>query len=172
MVSRTQQEDIQEFARTFALANELAKASFLITGATGLIGSLLIRCLLALDKDIRVIAPVRNKGKALAMFDDLFNRVEWVECDLASCDFGQVGKVDYIVHCAAPTSSRFFVDCPSSSNIYFERHTCRPSSVSIGGEKGLYRLMYHDESLWTRDAYHHWADGKHKNYHAYGLLHF
>lgn len=112
MVSRTQQEDIQEFARTFALANELAKASFLITGATGLIGSSLIRCLLALDKDIRVIAPVRNKEKVRVMFEDLFQRVEWKECDLGSCDYDQVGKVDYVVHCAAPTSSKFFVDCP------------------------------------------------------------
>jgi nucleoside-diphosphate-sugar epimerase len=112
MVSRTQQEDIREFARTFALSDEVANASFLITGATGLIGSSLIRCLLALDKGIRIIAPVRNKEKAADMFDDLFNRVEWVECDLASCDYGQAGKVDYVIHCAAPTSSKFFVDCP------------------------------------------------------------
>lgn len=112
MVSRTQQEDVQEFARTFALADELANASFLITGATGLIGSSLIRCLLALDKGIRIIAPVRNKEKAMGMFDDLFHRVKWMECDLAFYDFDQVGKVDYVIHCAAPTSSKFFVDCP------------------------------------------------------------
>ena len=112
MVSRTQQEDIQEFVRTFALADELANASFLITGATGLIGASLIRCLLTLDKGIRVIAPVRNSEKAAAMFGDLFDRVEWMECDLVSCDYDQVGKVDYVVHCAAPTSSKFFVDCP------------------------------------------------------------
>lgn len=112
MVSRTQQEDVQEFVRTFALADELANASFLITGATGLIGASLIRCLLTLDKGIRVIAPVRNSEKAAAMFGDLFDRVEWMECDLVSCDYDQVGKVDYVVHCAAPTSSKFFVDCP------------------------------------------------------------
>lgn len=112
MVSRTQQEDVREFARTFALADELANASFLITGATGLIGTSLIRCLLALDKGIRIIAPVRNKEKAMAMFGDVFDRVEWMECDLASCDYDQVGKVDYVIHCAAPTSSKFFVDSP------------------------------------------------------------
>ena len=112
MVSRTQQEDIQEFARSFALADELADASFLITGATGLIGSSLISCLLALDKGIRIIAPVRNKEKALAIFGDLSNQVKWMECDLASCNYDQAGKVDYVIHCAAPTSSKFFVDCP------------------------------------------------------------
>ena len=112
MVSRTQQEDVREFARTFALADELANASFLITGATGLIGTSLIRCLLALDKGIRIIAPVRNKEKAMAMFGDVLDRVEWMECDLALCDYDHVGKVDYVIHCAAPTSSKFFVDSP------------------------------------------------------------
>lgn len=112
MMSRTQQEDVREFARTFALADELADASFLITGATGLIGSSLIRCLLALDKGIRVIAPVRNKEKAATMFGDVLDRVAWMECDLASCDYDHVGKVDYVIHCAAPTSSKFFVDSP------------------------------------------------------------
>ena len=112
MVSRTQQEDIQEFVRTFALADELANASFLITGATGLIGASLIRCLVALDKGIRIIAPVRNKEKAATMFGDVLDRVEWMECDLASCDYDHVGEADYVIHCAAPTSSKFFVDCP------------------------------------------------------------
>lgn len=112
MVSRTQQEDIQEFVSTFALADELANVSFLITGATGLIGASLIRCLLALDKGIRIIAPVRNMEKARAMFEDLFQRVEWKEGDLSSYDYDQVGEVDYVVHCAAPTSSKFFIDCP------------------------------------------------------------
>ena len=112
MVSRTQQDDIQEFVRTFALADELANASFLITGATGLIGASLIRCLVALDKGIRIIAPVRNKEKAATMFGDVLDRVEWMECDLASCDYDHVGEADYVIHCAAPTSSKFFVDCP------------------------------------------------------------
>lgn len=112
MVSRIQQEDVREFACAFALADELANASFLITGATGLVGSSLIRCLLALDKGIRIIAPVRDKEKAATMFGDVFDRVEWMECDLASCDYDQVGKVDYVIHCAAPTSSKFFVDSP------------------------------------------------------------
>lgn len=112
MVSRIQQEDIQEFVSTFALADELADASFLITGATGLIGSSLIRCLLALDKGIRIIAPVRNKEKAATMFGDVLDRVEWMECNLASCDYDYVGEADYVIHCAAPTSSKFFVDCP------------------------------------------------------------
>ena len=42
--------DLDEFVHSFELANELADSSFLITGATGLIGSTLVHSLLALDK--------------------------------------------------------------------------------------------------------------------------
>lgn len=141
MVSRTQQEDVQEFVRTFTLADELANASFLITGATGLIGSSLIHCLLALDKGIHIIAPVRNKGKAMAMFDDFFHQVEWMECDLASCDYNCVGKVNYIIHCAAPTSSKFFVDCPVETiRVIFEATASLLSYARCQNVKGFVYL--------------------------------
>ena len=71
MISSAQQKDIVEFIRSFALADELSNSSFLITGATGLVGSTLIRCLLALDKGIRVVAPVRNVAKAKSLFDGI-----------------------------------------------------------------------------------------------------
>ena len=67
----TLQEDIRDFVRTFALADELKGSSFLITGATGLIGSSLIRCLLALEKNISIVAPVRDLEKAKRMYDGL-----------------------------------------------------------------------------------------------------
>ena len=112
MVSKIQQEDILEFARTFALADELASASFLITGATGLIGSSLIRCLLALDKGIHVVTPVRNKAKAEYLFKENDGQVEWVECDLKSYDYDQIGNIDFIVHCASPTNGKYVQEHP------------------------------------------------------------
>ena len=63
-MNNIQKQDIEEFASSFGLSNELANSKFLITGATGLIGSTLIHCLLALGKNISIIAPVRNKGGA------------------------------------------------------------------------------------------------------------
>lgn len=105
-------EDINEFVRTFELANELKEASFLITGATGLIGSSLIHCLLALSNGIRIVAPVRDKAKALAMFQEEAKLVEWIECDLREYNYKSIGYVDYIIHCAAPTASRYFIEYP------------------------------------------------------------
>lgn len=107
-----QKQDIVDFVSSFGLSNELANSKFLITGATGLIGSTLIYCLLALDKNISIIAPVRNKLKAEQMLEDSANKITLIECDIVSFDYASLGNVDYIIHCAAPTSSKFFVEKP------------------------------------------------------------
>ena len=113
------EQDIQEFIQSFPLSEELEGTSFLITGSTGLIGSILVNCLLSLNKNIRIVAPVRNKNKALALFSDSF--VEIIECDLLSFDYSIIGNVDYVVHCAAPTSSKYFVEYPvETASFIFE----------------------------------------------------
>lgn len=104
--------NINDFVTSFPLKDKLKKSTFLITGATGLIGSTLIRCLSAMDEGIRIIAPVRNIEKARRMFGSDYGAVEFIGCDLAAYDYSSLGRVDYIVHCAAPTASKFFVDSP------------------------------------------------------------
>lgn len=84
---------------------------FLITGATGLIGSALVLYLMSHYDDVQFILPVRNKPKADAMFGP-DTRVSIVECDLLTTDFEFSQDVDYIVHCAAPTASSYFVEHP------------------------------------------------------------
>lgn len=106
------EEDVCSFASNFELANELNDSTFLITGATGLVGSTLIRCLVALNKRIRIYAPVRNLQKAEEMYSGHVVGVRFIECDLTKYDYNQIGDVDYIVHCAAPTASKLFVDNP------------------------------------------------------------
>lgn len=78
-----------------------------ITGATGLIGSSLVNELLTYD-DLNIILQVRNEAKAKKLFGD---KVKYVVCDLLEIAKYE-GTVDYIVHCANPTASRFFVDNP------------------------------------------------------------
>lgn len=84
---------------------------FLITGATGLIGSALVRHLAKLCPDARLVLPVRNLAKAQAMLGDVAG-ASLHECDLLTTDFEFAGAVDYIVHCAAPTSNREFTEHP------------------------------------------------------------
>lgn len=107
-----QQQDIEAFVQSFTLKDELKDCKFLITGATGLIGSSLVHCLLAIDRNVHIVAPVRNKEKAEQLFQDNLGQLELIECPLTTYNENIIGKVDYIVHCAAPTASRFFVEKP------------------------------------------------------------
>lgn len=105
-----QKQDIQDFSETFSLASDLENATFLITGATGLIGSTLVRCLVSLKQNIRIIAPVRNVDKAKRTFDGIDNEICFVPYDIDTFDYSGIAPVDYVVHCAAPTSSKYFVE--------------------------------------------------------------
>lgn len=106
-------EDVEAFVRDFPLADQLCNAVFLITGGTGLIGSSLIRCLIGLNKGIKIIAPVRNIQKAKNMFDaDQLQQISLIECDIQKGNYDDVKNVDYIIHCVAPTSSKFYVEHP------------------------------------------------------------
>lgn len=106
-------QDIAEFVRSFELSARLDHTTFLITGGTGLIGSTLIHCLLALNKNIGIIAPVRSEAKAQEMYEvEERVHIHFIECDLSSFDYSVIGEVDFIIHCAAPTSSKFFVEKP------------------------------------------------------------
>lgn len=106
--------DISTFVEHFPFSNELRNSTILITGATGLIGSTLVRCILGLNQqkntNINVIGLVRSINKAKTLIED--DSVVWISYDLTNpIDLERI-KVDYIFHCACPTSSRFYVEYP------------------------------------------------------------
>lgn len=81
-MNRIQRQDICEFACNFTLSKNLRNSDILVTGATGLIGSTLVRCLLALNENIRICCPVRNKDKAISMYGETDSSLSFVESDL------------------------------------------------------------------------------------------
>lgn len=95
----------------------LCHATVLVTGATGLIGSQMVRLLACYnrirDLDIRILAFARNQEKAQRIFGDLLSRGD---VDLVLGDVNEKiqidGDIDYIIHGASATSSKYFVSHP------------------------------------------------------------
>ena len=111
------EEDIHLFALHFELWEQLMGKTFLITGATGLIGSVMVKCLLALNRQkglgIKVIAVVRSLEKAQKVFAEEFAQIRFSQLELADINAKTIGEpVDYIVHLASPTASKYFVEHP------------------------------------------------------------
>ena len=114
---RVMQEDMDRIAETFPHVEAFRDKTVLVTGATGLIGSQVVRALAAMnrkrDSHIRVLAVVRDADKAKKVFGSLLDRgdVALVLGDMET-PLAVNEPVDYIVHGASPTGSRFFVEHP------------------------------------------------------------
>lgn len=109
------QEDCIRFAESFPLGEELRESRILITGATGLLGSIATHCLLMLDKklqlNLQLTLLVRNLQKAKDLFGE---QVNYLVADLNTADAipEMADAVDYILHFASPTASLTFVEHP------------------------------------------------------------
>lgn len=110
-------EDVQQFAEHFELWEQLRGKTFLITGATGLIGSVMVKCLLELNRQkdlgIKVIAVVRNLEKAQKVFAEEAAQIKFYQLGLSEIGTDSIrDHVDYVVHLASPTASKYFIDHP------------------------------------------------------------
>ena len=114
IINHVIKNDIRQFIDNFIFTDEVSNCTFLMTGATGLIGSTIIRCLLALNDcknaNLKIIGLVRSIEKAKSIIND--SRIQWISCDLSNPVVLTLTDVDYIFHCACPTSSKFYVENP------------------------------------------------------------
>ena len=111
------EQDIELFAQQFALKDELRKKTIAITGATGLLGACMVRCLLKLNSQqnlgLRILAVVRNTEKAEVMFGKQNDVLGFYAYDFSKNEvFNPTEKIDFIVHFASPTASKYFVEYP------------------------------------------------------------
>lgn len=117
-MKRRELEDMERTAGSSLPFEAYRDSVFLITGATGLIGSLLVKNLLYINKahDLRlkVLAMVRNRQKAEEIFSDFLpgKNLELIVCDLERELPSWDGRIDYIVHTAAVTQSKIMVTRP------------------------------------------------------------
>lgn len=107
----TLEEDLQYIADYNLPYKQLKRKTVLVTGATGLIGTLLVRALLAIG-DIKVIALVRNSEKANKIYGDLIgNSLKLHIADIVD-KIEIEDAVDYIFHCASITASKMMIEKP------------------------------------------------------------
>lgn len=150
-MNKVVKEDIKFFAENFLLAKDFKGASFLVTGATGLIGKILVECLLNLEQNITITIPVRDKEKAEAIFGLGRKNLQIVECNL--CDFLHSLSIhyDYIVHLASPTSGSYICSNPVETYEFIIETTRAllnyASKQSIKGFVYVSSLEYYGQNL-------------------------
>jgi len=93
----------------------LKGSSILITGGTGLVGSVIVRILLYANKtsdaDIRITLIVRDSNKAKRIYGEDFGDLNIIEADLCKgIDIDD--RFDYIIHCVSITNSAMMVSNP------------------------------------------------------------
>lgn len=128
-------EDIEKVAKSNLPFLLYRKCTFLITGATGLIGSLLIKSLLYCNQlyglEIKIIAMIRNTEKAKKIFRDELpdTALTFLEQDLVLPMKEIKERIDYIIHAAAITKSKYMVNYPADNII-----------LSVGGTMSILEL--------------------------------
>jgi nucleoside-diphosphate-sugar epimerase len=110
------QQDIEEILSSDKIDWKIFyRKTVLITGATGLLGRLITESFLALNRknqaEIRVILPLRNMQKARAIYGAEGNGLDIREMTLMEIQ-DLTERADFVIHCAAPTRSAFFVRYP------------------------------------------------------------
>lgn len=126
-------EDLEQIAECGLPFEAMYHSTVLVTGATGLVGSLAVKALLMMnekkDAGIRILAMARSEEKVRQLFDG-------VECGKLRFLYGDLTKeisieesVDYIIHTASPTGSKFFVT-----------HPVETIEIAVGGTRQMLEL--------------------------------
>lgn len=110
-------EDLQTFSLPSGMVEQLRGNTIIVTGATGLIGSAIVRCLHALEVGVRFVLPVRNPGKARDMLRAEMDSaaIEPLDVGLTEWFDSYAGHADYIIHCASTTDGSYMCEHPAET---------------------------------------------------------
>lgn len=115
-----------------------------VTGATGLVGSLVCKALLLADERLglksKVVAVVRDEAKLTSVLGAYFDLGDLapVKCNLAESK-PKVAEADFILHAAAVTKSKTMVERPADVALTSLRST--ESMLEVAHETGA-RMVY------------------------------
>lgn len=105
MNNKYYREDLKDVIDT-ALSLGFKGKSFLVTGATGMIGSVLVDALRNITYEHCIYLVGRDVNKIKSVFGDGFNTYDYKSIDSIDAD------VEYIIHLASPTTSSYLSNNP------------------------------------------------------------
>jgi nucleoside-diphosphate-sugar epimerase len=114
IISKLEENELLFYADKLPWLSSFANKTILVTGASGMIGSGLIHLLLVGSKlqhfSVKIIFSTRHPDKKPVWFEngDSVTFVKYLDEENSLSGVA----VDYVIHCASPTSSRFFVEHP------------------------------------------------------------
>ena len=108
------QEDLEYLVKNFDFT-AIFNSSVLVTGATGLIGSQLIKLFLCLNRiknaKITIYALIRDDSKARKIFNTAYEKIYFITGDIKDTP-PIADDIDYIIHGASITASKTFIEKP------------------------------------------------------------
>lgn len=121
------------------------KKTILITGATGLLGSLAVKAIIVANEkhnaQIRVVAMARTPEKVKAVFKEKIkdSNLQFIYQDII-VPLVYNGHIDYIIHTANSTSSKFFITNPveTMNSIYMGSRNI----LELAKEKAAQGVVY------------------------------
>jgi nucleoside-diphosphate-sugar epimerase len=139
--------DLEYFADNIPGREAFANSCIAVTGATGYVGSMLVRALLHTEDKyglgIKVIGLVRSVDKAQNILGELCSHPALAieEVDLIGTNIPQIKAADYVIHTAAVTASKMMVECPVDTIESSLLSTRNILEAAVGGGK-LRSLVY------------------------------
>ena len=118
MITKTLKQDFENVINYTPCLNSFKGKSVLITGSTGLIGSLAVKFFAYLNKNyaygVKVYSVVRNVQKANVVLSYALEdeNVKLITCDLETQPLSVKDKIDFILHTASITASKEMVQNP------------------------------------------------------------
>ena len=111
-------KDLINICSDLPLMEQFKNKTVLVTGSTGLIGSLIVKSLIVYNglhnANTTIVAALRNKNKIEDVYKNFdIDNVSFVEGDISDTYSDYIkNKVDIIIHTAAVTTSKIMVDYP------------------------------------------------------------
>ena len=117
MLDSVTQEDLNYLANVdFLDWEKIRDSSILVTGATGQIGSEIVKLLIILNEtkklNIKIIALIRNEEKAKTIYECFDKDFIKFLCQDITNPINIDEKIDYIIHTANSTTSKDFITKP------------------------------------------------------------